>query len=430
MMAISISKREKDKQLSLAIVYFFILQDFNAMIKTFMPDQSIVSKFSSLVVGLIILAIFFKNLISLFNKRITTKSYLLFTLIYLYTIIYSIIRGEPFDVIITDSVLWTFAFWIPVGLFAYYIEDKKILVKDFYDYSFIRSALMLAVFFWFVFKGHDESNEYNMYFSYSLVVPLILHLDQQLRKGSFKLLVFLILEFSAIILYGSRGAILCIVSYFIFRLFLFSNSKQRFKNVLYLIVCVGVFYVISSYINVFENMGLHSRIIEKSEAGEAFSGRDLIWLEGVAIIMENPLVGLGIGGEFYQMSINSYYHIYYITGLPLTISSTTPHNGFLELMLCFGIPIGLCVSFYILSQIKVVKIIKDQALKSFMVVIFCAYLVPSFTVGDGIFVKPGIALFLFLALSIKKSNKTYIININNEYRKSQTESSQQQLVGA
>lgn len=403
---------QKDKQLSLAIIYFFILQDLNATVKTILSDYDLLSSWSSVFVGLIIMTLFSRNLFFLLHKSVTRSSYLLFSFLYLLTIIYSIIRGEPFDVIIYESALWTLAFWIPIGLFAYYIEDKNVLVKDFYKYSFIRSAFMLIIFFWFVFVGHDEGDkDYNMYFSYSLVIPLLLHLDQQLKKGSIFLMFLLFLEFSAIILYGSRGAILCVLSYFIFRMFFISNTKQRFLNFIYVIVGIGIVLVIINYINVFEDLGLHSRIIEKSQAGEATSGRDLIWLEGVALILDNPFIGLGIGGEFYQMSVNCYNHIYYYLDKPLSISSTTPHNGFLEMMLCFGIPIGLFVSFYILSKIFVIKFIEDKALKSFIVILFSAYLVPAFTVGDGVFVKPGIALFLYLALSLKKMKKDNKITV-------------------
>ena len=421
--------KNTDKKLSLAIVWFFVLQDFNALIKTIMPAQSIISSSSSILVGLIIIAIFSSNLLSILRTKIVKKSFLLFLVIYLLTIAYAAFRNEPFGVIIKESALWTFAFWIPIGVFAYCIEDKRTLLNDFYRFSFIRSALMLAVFFWFVFAGHNETDkDYNMYFSYSLVVPLLLHLDKQFSKGSAMLLLLVLLEFLAIIMYGSRGALLCILSYFVFRLVVFSSPKQRIKNIFYLLLGVGVVYFLLGHLSMAENFGLHSRILEKAEAGETLSGRDYIWLEGVALIKEYPLLGLGIGGEFYQMSVNSFNHLYYLYKDTLVISSTTPHNGFLELMLCFGIPLGIIVSFYILGKISVIKYINDNSIKSFVVVLFSVYIIPAFTVGDGIFVKPGIALFLYLALSLK-NNYNRRRNIY-EYRKCQTKGSQQQLVGA
>lgn len=396
-----------DKKLSFGVMFIFIIQALNLFIQTVLPEDSFLVSYSSIICASSASIVIYKNLKIVYRKNyhLLKKSYMLFFGLYLISVLYSIYRNEPVISILKDSALWTFFYWLPTGLFAYTISDKRILLSKIYRLSFVITALMLSIFAWYILIGSkNDAVDYNMQFSYILVFPLIIHIDKILRKFSSKILILVIIEFAAILLYGARGSLFCIASFFILK-FLFSRNtaKQKFIYILVLLVAIGTMFLINNNMSVLSNFGLNSRFLSYASEGEVTftSGRDIVWLEALSMIQNRPLLGYGIGGEYYEMSIRMDKYLF---NDYLVISSTSPHNGFLEMIMCFGYPIGIIVSLYILSRLKAVKIIADDQLKCFLLILFSVYIVPSFTVGDGIFIKSGIALFIFLSNSLIKKN--------------------------
>lgn len=400
--------QKQDVKLSRAIMIYFILQDLNFTIKScFSLVDSPISSLLSIGIGLIIAFVFVKNIKVVLgrSKSIARKSYMLFIAVYLVSCMLSISRGEPFTVILKDSALWTLCFWIPIGLLAYSVSDKRILYNEVYKLSFACSAILLFYFFWNVLAGlsmKDGQTDYSMHFSYALVLPLLLHIDRVLNRFSWPLFILFAIELGAILILGSRGTVLCILSYFLIRFLAEkSSAKQKFRNILLLAVGFLILAVISRNMDALNNIGLSSRILNYADAGEVtdLSGRDILWAQTFSMISEKPLLGYGLGGEYYTLSVFSYK-----TGMSedLIISSTSPHNGFMELLVCFGIPLGILISLYILSRIFIVRKVADITIRNFAIILFSVFVIPSFTVGDGVFVKPGIAFFIYLMISLKK----------------------------
>ena len=410
--------QKKDKKLSRAIMMYFVLQDLNFTIKScFSLADTPIASIISIGIGLIIAFIFVKNAKILLerSKTIIRKSYLLFIAIYLISCLFAINRGEPYGVILKESALWTLFFWIPIGLFAYSVSDKRILYDEVYKLSYVRSAILLFYFVWNVIAGihmDDSQTDYSMYFSYALILPLLLHIDKLLRGFTWPLFLLVSVELTAILILGSRGTLLCLITYFLLR-FLFekSTNKQNIRNVFLLAVFVAILAVIGRNMDFLNSVGLSSRILTYADAGEVtnLSGRDELWTKTLLMISEKPLLGYGLGGEYHTLSVFSY-----MMGWTeeLIISSTSPHNGFLEMLVCFGIPFGVFVSFYIVSRIFFVRKTKDIVIKNFAIILFSVYIIPSFTVGDGVFIKPGIAFFIYLMISLKKQYEQNQFNLH------------------
>lgn len=403
-----------DEKISKSIVFFFLLQDINASLKNIFEFSDDLSRLISMGTGLLILFFLMRSFTSVWKRkhRLLIQTILLFTLLYGVSIIQTkYIRGEDIGLLLTDSALWTFAFWIPIGVYTSAIEDYSILYKTLLKYSWLITFFLLITFVWFYLVGSKQgSDEYNMFFSYALVLPLLFHLNEYIVSKKKIYGIVALIQISAILLYGSRGAFLCIAGFFILKMFLGKLSGVERKQYIFLFIFISLL-LIYLFINnsALEALGFKSRLIQKMSDGEATSGREYVWQAGAYLISVRPLFGYGIGGEFYQMSMICEM----LTGVMIEeYSSLTPHNGFLQLMLNFGIPIGFVVSLYILLSLKRIKLVSNHHIKDLIIILFATYILPSFIVSDGIFIKPGIAVYLFFVSQIK--SRRY------EYSKSQT----------
>ena len=399
-------KKTQDERFSLTIVSFFILQNINASIKSVFNLPSEIRNLLSPIVGMVFLCIFFANFKSLYRQipSTTIKTLFIFILVYAISIFQTrMIRQEPINVLVSDSLLWTFAFWIPVGLCAYAITDKSEIYRCLYKYSFLNSVLMLVPFVWYiVMSGQQVGSDYNMYFSYSLIVPAVIHLNEYINRKKTWIGFLALIEILAIVFYGSRGAILCIGGYFLLNM-IFAQLPNRIRWSFFFITLfsVGVFFLLSSNLYLFESIGLHSRLFQKINDGTLSEGRDYVFQAACELIKERPWFGYGLGGEYYQMSWKCGSILGYFVA-DSTVSSLTPHNGFLEMMICFGLPIGVLLSFWLLFSIRQLRKLGNSVVMELMIILFSVFLIPALTVADGIFIKPGIAIYIFITLSLKK----------------------------
>lgn len=397
-----------DKRLSFFVIFFFVIQGLNGTVKTllpFLPDE--IKARLSILSGIILLFVMISSFGSVVkrSRSVVVISYILFGILYILGILQSLMRGDPINLLLGSSAFWTFVWWLPIGLFAYSIKDKSIL----YDYllkgSYVLSIILMTSLLPVILKLNifDDQKEYNMFFSYMLIFPLLLHINEYLRNKKSIILLLFLAELCAILLYGSRGALLCLMSFAMLKIFYGQISYAK-KVVVPVILFLGilVFSISAKYIVEFlADYNLSSRTLDKIVAHDMQKGRDYIWKAGVDLILEKPLFGYGLGGEFYQMS----YKASEILGRGRIVSEVqdlTPHNGFLQLMLNFGVLIGIIIGLYILFSILKLQTSDHSHLKDMLIILFSVFIIPAMTVSDGIFVKPGIALYLFLVLDYKK----------------------------
>lgn len=423
-----------DRKLSFTIIFFFIIQSANSTIKTNFPElgDGVNSALSALS-GIIILFLLLKSMKIVVKSHfnLVARSYVLFTTIYLLSFVQISLRGAPVGVMLKESMLWTMVWWLPLGLIAYSVNDKKILYQTLTKWSYLLSVVTLLSLYGYYINLIELSvtqsgkSNYNMFFSYMLVLTMVLHLNEVIDSKKKLAAFFCVIELAAIIIYGSRGAFLCIAAYFVLK-FLMGGLKTRSKVKLSIAVgmMAAIFFIGINALNKdIEDVGLTSRTLEMFTEGRASEsdGRDKLRKYAIELIEERPFLGYGLGGEFSEMYEKNYGSI----SRGEEFSSLTPHNGFLQLMLNFGIVIGLLVGSIIALSLLVIPHVKNIQTRELFIIFFSLYIVPALTVGDGIFTKPGIALYLFMVLrwhhDVKQ--KRMLSQFKNEHSKFETKAS-------
>lgn len=412
-----------DKWLSLSIMFFFIIQSANSSLKTVFPDLN--DKLGgglSAISGCLILFFIMKSLVYVWrrNRGALISSYFLFAIVYGVSLLLNIQRGAPLDALIKESLLWTMIWWVPMGLIIYSIRNKSILYEQMVKWSYLLSVVTLTAMVSYVTNIMSLNMEslnrgnYNMFFSYMLVFPLIIHLNEIVDKKYKWNILFFIIEFGAILVNGSRGALLCIGGFLLLK-FLLGDMSLGKKIQLSILTILGAALLYYGSQKIFEDLsgyGITSRTLEKIAGGSGAESDDRWMFYGYALdfINERPLLGYGLGGDFYEM----YLKVYGTMPDNAKNATLTVHNGFLQILMCFGVFFGAIVIFIFWRPVFFLNKIKNQDSRIIMVILFSVFIIPNFTVGDGIFVKPGIALYIYLFYNWLNNRKK--IKYHPEYK--------------
>jgi O-antigen ligase len=179
------------------------------------------------------------------------------------------------------------------------------------------------------------------------MVPIIILLYKVFNK--FNLLDSFLIVLGGVInfIVGARGPIVCIVIFILF--YILANSivgKQKSKFVLTLISLIFIIIIVvlnSNLIlgfinNILIKRNIHSRTIYtllNFSKIDFSAGRTDIYITCLDIIKNNPLIGIGIGGD------------------RVLLEGTYPHNILLEILMNFGILLGsICIIFILFLTIK------------------------------------------------------------------------------
>lgn len=222
---------------------------------------------------------------------------------------------------------------VPCALCAYWITDKNV----FYNY--------MLRFSWLIFGADilsllgNTSTSYDMHFSYAMLFVLLIHLNEWFESGKNSYLLFSLLEITLILIFGSRGALVCFMVFVAFRICfssMFASRKLMLIICIFIIICVLVIFSDSIITFLYDNLaskGYYVRTLRLLKEGQFVShdsGRNELWDTTIALIKKHPFTGWGINGA-----------VDYLLGQPY------PHQLFLDLMLTFGIPFGSVVSIII-----------------------------------------------------------------------------------
>lgn len=398
----------KDKVLSFSIFLFFFIQILNGSIKSTFEFSSIQNSLISNFFGVIYIVHFIIRVFPIVYKR--SKNFLIlsygtFIPLYLFSLISVLSRGEQIEWLMSSYILWTFAFWIPLGVTAYSILNYKTLYDVLIKYSYILSVILFIVFLkTVIFMSKEQKMIYSMGFSYLSLIPAILHLSYYLvSKRKIILLIFLG-EMIMILLIGSRGAIITLFSFIIIKFFISNKSlfSKFTRAILITLVFLVLFFNLKNINNfVKEKYGIQSRTLAKFSDSdtEQITNRSISWLTGLKLIEEKPILGYGIGGDYYPMVKSTSF---------LEVPLGSPHNGFIQLAMQLGVPFGLFFGLWLF--LSIFKIRKNHSFqhRELLIITFAIFVIPSLTVGDEIFIKPGIAMYIYM--NLKYSSKNKIIN--------------------
>ncbi|MGD9679056.1 MAG: O-antigen ligase family protein [Vulcanibacillus sp.] len=294
-----------------------LLKLFNPIVDTIIPDG---------LIGSIFIACFligFLLRIRDYNRYIST----VFIIIFLAFTESAIIHGNTG--IITDIIKSNTSLIIFVMMLFYSTElDPENRIQELRIISYLLIGINLIR----LFTGgyYDENLNFSyMGFGYGTVVYWTIitryaFLDKEIKDILISLSVGLLM-----ILFGNRGVILIEITVIYLLIMYYWKLKNKILLAVSSIIFTIVIYIFFTninlvFLNLAESFGLPSYTLERAINKELLndSGRNIIWEQVWHLLVQKPLSGYGIG-----------YDRLYI--------GTHTHNLVLEIMLNFGILIGI-----------------------------------------------------------------------------------------
>lgn len=205
----------------------------------------------------------------------------------------------------------------------------------------------------------------NMELSYSILPFCLFSLYYFWTQKKIKYILFFVFSSLTIVIYGSRGTLLCIASFFF--LYLMLNFRKNFRKIIFLsitlILVVMNFDSILNYsISLTSKVGIASRTLYKLKEGTILTdtGRTPIHEVSKKIISEHWVIGVGIGGDRPFINDKIYFGA-------KDMNSCYPHNFILEFLSDYGIFIGSILLFVLL--IKIIISLKTYDYYSKMIIV-------------------------------------------------------------
>jgi O-antigen ligase len=253
----------------------------------------------------------------------------------------------------------------------------------------------------------DGGKTYNMFFGFNILIPTLFHINEFFKSKNkhYFFLFLLIIELFMILVYANRGCLLPIAFIFFYKLLL-ENKKRTAVLLPFVVICCFIIYLIGNTIlesiaNLFEQYGISSRTLWYFLSGEISdsTGRDEIWKNSIEMIKERPILGWGLGGEFYRLAA--------LEGVVDVDNSFTPHNGVIQNLVSFGVLFGSIATLIIIRPYLKINCIKDIFYHD-MVLIFGSAIIAMFYSASGFFTNPLAAMFLYLSYSLKMSSNSIV----------------------
>lgn len=388
-----------DKRISWAIMWSFTAPTINWIIKTSFVISGGLWSLVSLITGASILLAWLLCLKEILRRsgKLLLISYAIFILLYTWSILLCTLREEGINLVI-ESAIMTFLKYLPVGVYIVSVYNKKILYDTIIKYSNITFVLLLfrVLTNFGIIHSEKEAIEYSMSFGYIIILPTLLHLNEFYNTKKRLYLFLAILEIIAIIVWASRGVLLSLGAFFLYKTLVSNNNIISKILTITLIIIIGL--IISIYgnqilinsINTLEKVGIESRTLNMIESNniDNDSGRYNLFRISYDMITMKPLLGWGLGGEYYQIAkeINQ----------SIPDMGCTSHNGILQVMVQFGLIGGIIISLLVIIPIFGVNRIKNFYSKNIIEIYYCAYAIPALTISSGFFIQPAIAIFIFM----------------------------------
>ena len=333
-----------------------------------LPDSS--WQIVTAIYGLVLLLAFVPSLLILLGRVPQTLFVSLLVLVIIYATSY-LAFPESLS-LLGRGLMWSGMAWC-IAIATYGIVDYQALYWSLVRISYVLAAV--AVFPLILqFTSAKGDVTYDIGFSYAMALPTIIHLAEFARTRKSLFLLLFLLECGMLLAVGVRGVFVCIA---VAGLLLFFTSRidflSKFICAVLLVFVGGICYFFKAEIGqglyeLFASMGFESRTLHmlavSDTEGISLSRREIIWDVTWGLIERRPLLGWGLGGGIVALDqgLTDYYDI-----------STYPHNLYLEMMLNFGIPIGLGLSLWLLfSPLKLKRLSAKWCEFRYLFIIFYA----------------------------------------------------------
>lgn len=277
------------------------------------------------------------------------KAYFLFCVLYVAQVLLFPENKEYID----KDMFYTLVVCMPFLVYMYSIKDYAVLMDTF------RQAIPIALvlnftYCYMVFKNGmtGESNAYNMSAGFTFMPFVLIAFSLYFRENSLRYLIFGMLISLGILMVGSRGPILWIALYVLWKLM--KKLSIAMRTILCVLVGIVVLFFndFMLWLNgLLESYGIYSRTLFLLANGlTEGAGRWELYEQGIQIISDNWFTGAGIGCD---RALNSYIH-----------------NFFLEIWMDFGIILGtlvMCLFFnFVWKAFRKANDTQSQSLELFM----------------------------------------------------------------
>jgi len=210
---------------------------------------------------------------------------------------------------------------ISVYLISYAMENYGLRPSSFFDFNWFRQGLIN-----YKWSTNEELlvdyQEVGMDATYA--VALIYSL-KKLPKGTY---LYVAVALYLTLVAGARQSLAAFVAIIFFRHAFFSEVKsgKRIMVYLFMVILLYVVYMLLKTSNI-------SAVSNTLDGGD--EARPLIWLTAINIFLENPFLGVGLGG---------YEHN--------PLGDKWPHNFFLEILSELGICGLICLTLLVVTYIR------------------------------------------------------------------------------
>lgn len=307
---------ERDKQIGRLIgSYFVITLSYNIFRRIFLLGTKACMIFlAMLLIGLVLCN--YRIIISILKKKAALILLCVLIVFLMYNISY--IKGGVSVKTIITYVSYSLFLCMPFFLAGMMIKNKRNVYEELKKISYL--ILLIGILIIFSRSG----DEYNMVYSYRMLLPLLIYTNEFLDNKKLRYLVLALLVFGLIIIYGSRGSLLCFGLFCILRLFLCKkNTLLKIISMVVAGVVVACYEGIGKIVIQFmDKYGIQNRTLRLLFTNLMYvSGRDNIQKEAFELLNQHKWTGLGVASD---MDLIGYY----------------PHNILVEILYDYGYVIG------------------------------------------------------------------------------------------
>lgn len=378
------SHNTNDEILSKCLSYYWASSIANASFKRILGIGMTATLLSALI-SMPLFILFALKSVPVLHKKRRLKHTIIPILLFMASFIISYLRGTPLEPM-PNLLMWGFLSFF-LGNVVVSINNYETTYKE-----FVKRIPLFLILSVPVIIASRMSEEYLMHFSFMLVLPMCLCFylifEEKKRIYIFPLMVF----FALVFLYGSRGALGCLLIFIVIYI-IFKSKKLRTKVTLILVTVFGIaFYtdILMFLYNFLESRGFSSRTIWLMVNDPTHdSGRSKLFEQAQKLIEMKPWIGWGVAGE------RQFMEVY-------------PHNIVYEFQIDFGRPLGYALLAFVLI-LMVFGFTRCKGKKALFYTVFVASAISLLWSGSYLS-SPNFWIVLYMAIhSITKRDRDYSI---------------------
>lgn len=318
--------------------------------------------------------LFLLLLLSFVKDKGSQNKFVILCFIYAVAVLVTFIVNSEIELLIRNNVLMFFSRIAPGFIIADAVDDYNRVFKQVTKWRW----LVLVYIVLFVSVGMSSARYYYLYVGYNLLFPTLILLFANEKQQALDKMVA-IAAILVILLFCARGTALvlipAVVLFYAVQVFRIGNTYKKFI-VIGIMILIGVLLLVFLD-DIFEylyKLFPGSRTLFYIMNGNIMnsSGRDSYYSAGIEELLDHPFKVRGILGDRYfygqRLGIQDF-------------EGAFAHNVILEVMLQFGVVIGLVLSIAFMIVIVKACIYGLKMNNTAITITICAIIIPSFLIS-------------------------------------------------